>query len=220
MTTVLIQAGGRGERLRSLTDHIPKPMVKLGKKPMVECVLDRLIAQGFRDFVMSVHYRADVITKYFRDGAAWGVNIAYIHEREPMGTAGALGLMDVNGPFIVHNCDVIADIDYRALMDAHESRDAMATMCVALYQHQVPYGVVRTFGPFVEGFDEKPIHCWPVNAGVYVFDRNVVDLVKGRCDMDTLLAALPGFVATYQIDGYWQDVGQVEDYWKANGAAA
>jgi NDP-sugar pyrophosphorylase family protein len=219
MTTVLIQAGGRGERLRSLTDHIPKPMVKLGKKPMVECVLDRLIAQGFKDFVMSVHYRADVITDYFDDGSKWGVSIDYIHEFEPMGTAGAVGAVVADKPFLVHNCDVIADIDYRALLAAHDSRDAVATMCVALYQHQVPYGVVKMFGPFVEGFDEKPVHSWPVNAGVYVFDPDVPKQVSGPCGMDELLGSLKGFVATYQIDGFWQDVGQIDDYWKAQSAA-
>jgi NDP-sugar pyrophosphorylase family protein len=220
--TVVIMAGGRGERLRPLTDHDPKPMLRLGSKPMLECVIDRFVEQGFRDFILTVHYRADLIRRYFGDGAKWGVSIRYVEEDEPLGTAGALRLLPpMDGPFIVANADVIVDIDYAALLDHHASRDALATMCLAVYQHQVPYGVVDTEGPFVSGMREKPIEAWPVNAGVYVISPALLPHVPdGFVSMPDLLAGVPGFVAAYPVDGYWQDVGRFEDYARAGGTTA
>lgn len=212
-------AGGRGERLRPLTDHEPKPMLRLGTKPILECVLDRFIAQGFRDFILSVHYRAALIEGYFGDGSKWGVAIRYVHETEPLGTAGALGLLPpLDGPFIVANADVIADIDYADLLAFHDGSGAEATMCAALYQHQVPYGVLEVRGQFLAGVREKPIQSWAVNAGVYVLDPGLLPGIKGRCDMPDLLRPLG--VAVYQLDGFWSDVGRFEDLAKAQGMVA
>ena len=211
-------AGGRGERLRPLTDHEPKPMLRIGRKPMLECVMDRFIDQGFREFHISVHYRADLIEGYFGSGEKWGVSINYLREHDPLGTAGALGLLPPQSdPFIVANADVMADIDYQALLAAHDTSGCLATMCLSLYQHQVPYGVVLTDGGLISGIREKPIESWAVNAGVYAISPGALGhLGTGRVDMPDFLSRFP--VNTYQLDGYWSDVGRFEDYTRAAGA--
>lgn len=223
MTTVVIMAGGRGLRLHPLTEHTPKPLVKLGQKPMLENVLDGFIRQGFTDFVFCVHYLAELIEGYFGNGSKWKVSIRYVRESEPLGTAGALRLMPVmQETFIVCNADVLAGIDYHELLRDHNDHGSIATMCLALYQHQVPFGVASLEGPFLSGILEKPIESWLVNAGVYVIDPDLVKHVpaNGPCDMPDLLSVAPGFVRAYQITGHWIDVGRFEDLTRAREMVA
>ena len=226
---VVIMAGGRGLRLNPLTEHTPKPMLKVGSKPILETILCRFIAQGFKQFTFAVHYRAEVIVRHFGGGERWGARVAYLHEPGPLGTAGALGLLALQpgAPFIVANGDVLADLDYRAMLWAHEKSGAVATVALGLHQYQIPFGVPRVndAGEVVR-LDEKPIENTAVSAGIYVLSPEALSALDGgRMDMPELLLKLiergqedgvPA-VVTYPIEGHWIDVGRFEDLGRANG---
>lgn len=219
MSLVVIMAGGRGQRLHPLTAHVPKPMLHAGPKPILETVVEGFREYGFTRIVLAVNYRRQVIEDHFGDGSKFGVEISYLRESEALGTAGALGLLPPqNEPVIVQNGDVIARLDYRKLLAEHKSHDALATMCLAVYQHQVPYGVVDMDACFVSGTREKPIESWMVNAGLYVLSPKLLATIRGRCDMPDVLANAEGFVRCHQIDDFWIDVGRFEDLARANGA--
>ena len=229
MTLVVIMAGGRGTRLHPLTEHTPKPMLRVGSKPILETILGRFVAQGFKRFVFSVNYRAEVIERYFGDGARWGVAISYVREDRPLGTAGALGRLTPrpDEPIIVANGDVLADLDYRAMLRAHEKSGALATVALGLHQYQIPFGVPRLDGGGeVVRLDEKPIENTAVSAGIYVLSPAALTALNGgRLDMPDLLGRLVAqgqedgtpAVATYPIEGHWIDVGRFEDLGRANG---
>ena len=209
MTRVVIMAGGRGTRLHPLTEHTPKPLVRVGRKPMLQTIIEQFAAQGFVRFTLCVNYKAELIEEWFGDGAKMGVSIDYSRETEPLGTAGGLRLIDrPERRFIVANADVLAQIDYNDLLAHHDGRNAIATMCLAYHQHQVPYGVAHTEGGFVARISEKPIESWLVNAGIYVCEPRLIDEIPlGRCDMTDLLGKAGGFVSAYEMDGYWHDIG-------------
>ena len=216
MTLVCIMAGGRGVRLHPLTEHRPKPMLFVGLKPILQTIVEGYRDQGFERFVLLVHYRADVIEKHFGDGKSFGVDISYIHEKEPLGTAGGLGLLPPQDrAVIVQNGDVIADVDYREMLRDHESHQSLATMGLSLYQHQIPYGVIDVDAAFVKSILEKPIQSWLINAGVYVLSPKLLRQISGKCDMPDVLAKANGFTRHYQIKGSWYDVGAWQDLAKA-----
>ena len=183
---------------------------------MLETVIDRFAKQGFRRFWLCVHYKAELIEGYFGNGSARGLKIRYTHETEPLGTAGALKLLPVfEVPFIVCNADILADIDYGALMEAHARSNADATACASLYQHQVPFGVMEVDETSrLTGLKEKPIENFQVLAGVYVLDPKAMEsLPEGRCDMPDLLGKIS--VNVFEIEGPWMDIGRFEDYSRA-----
>ena len=229
MTTVLIMAGGRGQRLHPLTEHTPKPMLQVGQKPMLETIIEGLVGQGFDDIILAVHYKADLISDHFGDGARFNAAIGYIYEKEPLGTAGALRLLptDLEGSVIVVNADIITDLDYNDLMKFHNESGTLATICLALHQYQVPFGVAKVAGDKVYHIDEKPISNFQVNAGIYVIHPFLIDLIprEKRYDMPDLLEdalnkkAVDGAptVSGYVLSGCWADVGTFEAYREANG---
>jgi len=182
-------------------------------------VIDGFKNQGFKKFWLCVNYRKECIEDYFKDGAGRGINIRYTHELEALGTAGALALLPkFKVPFIVQNSDVIASVSYAALMEHHARANCQATVCLSLYQHQIPYGVAQTEENLFKGVREKPIEDFPVIAGIYVLEPSVVDLVPrgARLDMPDLLLKLDK-VSVFAIEGWWVDVGRFSDYLKANG---
>ncbi len=176
---------------------------------MLETILDGFIAQGFKQFVLCSGYRAQLIRDYFGDGSRWDIHISHVTEFEPHGTAGALCMVhDVTEPFIVTNADVIAKLDYHDLLAFHTKQNALATMCLAHYPMQVPYGVVTFDNGSITAMQEKPIQSFIVNAGIYVLDPSVIGLIKGPCNMPDVLGLLPeGRLAGYQIRDTWVDVG-------------
>lgn len=212
-------AGGRGLRLHPLTEHTPKPMLLVGQKPMLQVIVEGYVAQGFTDITLAVYYRHDIIERHFGDGSAFGCKIDYLHEREPMGTAGALSLLPPQDkPIIVQNADVLTAVDYKNLIAFHNNYDSAATICLTLYQHQVPYGVMDIEGGFVARMREKPIESWLINAGIYVLSPALVaSIPRAYCDMNDALTAAPGFVRHYQLTEPWRDVGRFEDLAAANG---
>lgn len=220
--TIVVMAGGIGSRLRPHTETCPKPMLAVAGRPMLEHIIRRAKLQGFGHFVLAIHYLGHMIEEHFGDGARFGVRIEYLREQMPLGTAGALSLLDPRPqlPFIVTNGDVISDIRYGELLDFHERHDAKATMAVRLHEMQHPFGVVHMKGVDIVGFEEKPVARSHINAGVYVLDPAVLDgLCKGeQCDMPTLFEFLQGKrerTVAYPMHEPWLDVGRPADLERA-----
>ena len=205
-------AGGRGTRLHGLTAKAPKPMLRIGSKPLLETIIDGFAAQGFIQFVLCVNYLAELIEAHFGDGASRGVDITYIREEQPLGTAGALRyLPSMDGPFIVSNADILIQpvVQYRDLLEKHAAHGRDATMCLALYQHQVPYGVAELDGDVVTAVQEKPIVNHYVNAGLYVLPAHAPSMLPpGPSDMPGLLNQMT--MGKYEIEGQWFDVGHFD----------
>jgi dTDP-glucose pyrophosphorylase len=220
---VVLMAGGQGRRLRPLTSNTPKPMLKLGDKPILEHLIEQLAAAGFVHFVIAVNYLADKIHGHFGDGSRWGVEIEYLRERKPLGTVGALALLDPapKKPFLVMNGDVLTKADFGALLEFHAAEKGLATVCVKRHEIQIPYGVIELDGRRLSSFREKPTHRFLINAGIYVLDpRALVWLPKGRpCDMPELLAAIgrkrKNGVACFPVEEYWLDIGGLREFQRA-----
>ena len=220
---VFLMAGGFGTRLRPLTDHTPKPLLKVGKKPILETILEQFIAAGFHRFYISTHYKAELVRDHFGDGSSWNVFINYVHEEEPLGTAGALGLLPDNVPelpLIMMNGDVLTKIDFRQLLEFHFEHGGEATMCVREYDFQVPYGVIQADGHRIVDIVEKPVHRFFVNAGIYVLDSKLVKSIDGAnyLDMPHLLETRiegRGQVNMFPVHEYWLDIGQMDQFEKA-----
>jgi dTDP-glucose pyrophosphorylase/CBS domain-containing protein len=218
----VIMAGGLGSRLYPLTDDCPKPMLRVGDKPILETILDNFIAHGFRSFYFSVNYRADLIKAYFGDGSRWGVEIHYLHEDQKLGTAGALSLLPdiILDPLVVMNGDLLTKTNFRQLLDFHSAQDGLATMCVTDFEFQVPYGVVHTKNSRILRIEEKPIHRFFVNAGIYVLEPAVLERIPIRTyfDMPSLfedLIASGCETSVFPIREYWLDIGHIKDFDRA-----
>jgi dTDP-glucose pyrophosphorylase len=221
---VVIMAGGIGSRLQPLTDALPKPLLKVGNKPLIETIVENFVMLGFRRFYISVNYKADMIETFLGDGARWGADIRYLREIMTMGTAGALGLLPDKPahPLIVMNGDVLTKINMRHLLDFHMSHKAMATMCIQDYYFKVPFGVVKTKQHRLAGINEKPEHRFYVNAGVYVLEPDVLGLIPKDTpyNMTTLfekLIELKHETVVFPVREYWIDIGRIVDLEKANG---
>ncbi|WP_054113715.1 nucleotidyltransferase family protein [Marinagarivorans algicola] len=220
---VFIMAGGFGTRLRPLTDSIPKPMLPIAGTPMLEVLVKRFRDLGFWNFYISTHYLPEVIQEHFGDGQGFGVSVSYVHEDSPLGTGGALGLLPASLPqlpLIVINGDVLTDIDFRTLLDAHEQKGAEATMCVKSYEVNIPYGVIEGEGDRIACMVEKPTYSYAVNTGIYVLSPAVFKGVprQERIDMPTLLAQhieKGDKVIKQVMHGYWLDIGRMNDYNRA-----
>lgn len=221
---VVLMAGGLGSRLRPLTEDCPKPMLKIGGRPILETILLNFIEFGFRQFYISVNYKSEVITGYFGDGSRWGAEIKYVHESQKLGTAGALGLLPHRStqPIFVMNGDLLTKMNFSQLLDFHVNNHAKATMCVREYDFQVPYGVVKIDNHRIIGIDEKPVHRFFVNAGVYVLEPEALECIPPNSyfDMPTLFERLikqEKETVVFPIREYWLDVGHLADYERANG---
>lgn len=219
---MVIMAGGKGTRLRPHTENCPKPMLHVAGKPMLEHIIDRAKLEGFRHFALAVHYLAHMVEDHFGDGSRFGVQIDYIRETSPLGTAGALSLLGPvpDAPFVVTNGDVITDIRYGELLDFHVRYKAVATMAVRVYEWQHPFGVVQLQGVEIIGFEEKPVARSHINAGVYALDPNALLALASneRCDMPTLFERLQtdaGRTVAYPMHEPWLDVGRPDDLEKA-----
>lgn len=220
---IVIMAGGLGTRLSPLTNDCPKPLLNVGGRPLLQTILENLIAAGFHRFFFSVNYKAEMIENYFGDGSKWNVEIRYIRETKRLGTGGALSLLPVKPdiPFIVMNGDLLTKVDFGKLLDFHLEHHSVATMCVRNYELQIPYGVVNVNKHQLISIEEKPIRTSFVNAGIYVLNPEVLDVVPKDIfyDMpslfDTLLQSGRSCSA-YPIMEYWMDIGRVDDYETAN----
>lgn len=215
---MVIMAGGMGTRLRPHTENCPKPMLPVAGKPMLEHIIERAKLDGFRHFALAVHYLGHMIEDYFGDGARFGVRIDYVRETSPLGTAGALSLLNPrpDASFVVTNGDVITDIRYGELLDFHVRHDAAATMAVRVHEWQHPFGVVQLQGVEIVGFEEKPVARSHINAGVYALAPSALEALvpDSRCDMPTLFERLQGDggrTVAYPMHEPWLDVGRPAD---------
>ncbi len=215
---MIIMAGGMGTRLRPHTENCPKPLLPVAGKPILEHIIDRAKLEGFTHFVLAIHYLGHMIESHFGNGEELGIQIDYLREDSPLGTAGALGLLNPipNLPFLVTNGDLITDIRYGELLDFHSRHSAAATMAVRLHEWQHPFGVVQTHGVEIIGFEEKPISRSHINAGVYVLDPEALKLIPtdSPCDMPSLFETLKMMgkrTVAYPMYEPWLDVGRPDD---------
>jgi dTDP-glucose pyrophosphorylase/predicted transcriptional regulator len=220
---VVLMVGGLGTRLRPLTEDIPKPMLQVGDKPILQTIIERFAAYGFTNIIMCVNYKSSIIQDYFGDGTQFGLDIEYVLEEKRMGTAGALGLIKdkLTEPFFVMNGDLLTNVNFEHLYDYHLSTNAIATMCVRKYDFQVPYGIVNIDNSKVTSIEEKPIYDFFVSAGIYMLSSEVLDYIpEGEYyDMPTLFETLienKKNTLSFPLREYWLDIGRLEDYEKAN----
>jgi dTDP-glucose pyrophosphorylase/CBS domain-containing protein len=220
---VVLMAGGLGQRLRPLTQDCPKPMLSVGGQPILEIILKNFARQGFSRFFLSVNYKAEMVRHHFGGGERWDVRIDYLEEREKLGTAGALGLLPErpSQPLIIMNGDLLTDINFGSMLDFHLEQRATATMAVREHTVEVPFGVIDLADDYLAGVTEKPRYSWFVNAGVYVVEPRVIDLVeRGKpVDMpDLFKRVLAGNdrIAAFPVREYWRDIGRLEDFERAN----
>ncbi len=220
---VVIMAGGKGQRLRPLTENCPKPMLRVGGKPLLEIILEQCIEAGFQDFYLAVNYLKEQIQDHFGDGKRWQARIHYLEEDQPLGTAGALSLIPrrPSEPLLVLNGDVLTRVDYSRLLRFHAEHAAAATLCVREHTTQIPYGVVHLDDLRVLTLEEKPVLSHYVNAGIYLLDPGLLDLVPNDSifDMPQLLELAvqqQHRVMAFLIHEYWLDVGLPETLERAH----
>jgi dTDP-glucose pyrophosphorylase len=221
---VVLMAGGRGSRLHPLTESTPKPMLPVGDRPLLERLITQVHDAGFSRVLIAVNYQADVIEKHLGDGSEFGVEIGYLRENEPLGSAGALKLAgaELDRPFVVMNADLVTNVNLSALLGFHRDEANAITVGVRQYALEVPYGVVTLEGTRITSLAEKPTQSFFVNAGIYAVDPQVVALaIKGgedRFDMtDVIDAALDAGmrVGGFAVREHWIDIGQLADYERA-----
>ena len=218
---VIIMAGGEGKRLMPLTTLTPKPMLPIKKKPLIHKIIDGLSDSGFKEIFISIHYKGDQLVDYFKDGKKFGVNIDYIREDKPLGTAGCLSLMNINNlkePVIVLNGDVLTNIDYRRLINFHQKSKKSFTLCAAAYDISFPYGTIELNKDSIINIEEKPIKKYLINAGIYVLEPNVIKemQINKKIDMTTLVKKYirRKQVTVFPLHEFWIDIGNHEDYEK------
>ncbi|HLB43357.1 MAG TPA: nucleotidyltransferase family protein [Gammaproteobacteria bacterium] len=223
---VVFMAGGTGKRLHPLTIDCPKPLLKLGSKPISEILLENFIRCGFKNFYFSVNYKANMIRDYFGTGTKWSINIQYIEESEALGTAGSLSLLPFipEQPFFVINADILTNINFGHIMDFHQEQKSnpQATLCVRLHQNTIPFGVINIHEADhrLLNIEEKPKTNYFVNAGIYILEPQSLEHLSfnSYCDMPNFLTYLVKqnlYVATFPIREYWLDIGHHDNFVKA-----
>lgn len=220
---VVIMAGGLGRRLDELTRDTPKPMLKVGSRPLLETIVQGYADQGFKRFYFAVNYKAEQIEAHFGDGSAMGIEVRYLREEQRLGTAGALSLLPDQPtlPIMVTNADLLTKENYGHMVDMHQQSGAEATMAVRDYEMQVPFGVVREREGRIESIEEKPIQRFVVSAGMYALSPRALEFVPRNqfFDMPSLFDSLvrEGLqTRCHHVSGYWLDIGRLPDYERAN----
>lgn len=220
---VVIMAGGLGTRLGQLTKNTPKPMLHVGRKPLLEDMINLLKEQGFYNFYISVNYKADLIKEYFQDGSRFGVSIQYLHEKKRLGTGGAISLIkkSITDPFFVINGDIITTMNFNDMLDQHKKQQATITMGIREFLIQNPYGTVNIDDSIITSFEEKPVYKSYINAGIYLINPEYIEWIPKDqfYNITELFEQIlqKGIRAhTFEIKDYWIDIGQIHDYEQAN----
>lgn len=220
---VILMAGGLGTRLRPLTESSPKPMLKIGDKPILEHIISRFKEFGYTDLIISLNYKGDIIEKYFQDGSDLDVNIDYIRENKRLGTAGAIRLAREtlgDKPFFVMNGDLLTKVNFENFMNEHIKQNNDMTIAIKSYDYNIPYGVVNLANNQVKALQEKPSFSCLVSGGIYCMNPGVIDLIPEDtyCDITEIINKLihgEGKVGSFMINDYWMDIGTLEDYDRA-----
>lgn len=222
----VVMAGGPGTRLLPLTKEVPKPMLPVGDKPLLEHIVQQLKHAGIHHVNFATYYKSEVITKYFKNGEDFDIDIRYVQEDQPLGTAGALSLLeDHDEPLLVINGDILTSLDFRALLIFHREHKADLTICVCPRDLKMSYGVVETDGVLVKGIVEKPVIKQFINAGIYLLNPQVRRLIPNGqpYDIPELIQRLideNGTVVCFPIREYWRDIGMVDHYDQAQADIA
>ena len=222
-SSVILMAGGLGARLGELTANCPKPMLKVGDKPILELIIENFKANGYHNFFLSVNYMSEVIENYFGNGEKFGVKITYLREKERLGTAGSLSLMKpINDqPIIVMNGDLLTNVDFDSLLKHHAKNKFDATMCVRQHDYQIPFGVVHVQETEMNYIEEKPIYSQLVNAGIYILMPELLqNMPQGTfLDMPSFLSEMKTKqnkrIGVFPIHEYWIDIGRKDDFLRA-----
>ena len=216
---IIIMAGGFGSRLMPLTKDTPKPMLKVGGKPILERIIDQFIDQGFHDFYISVHYLSEKIKEYFKDGQSKNIKITYLEENEPMGTGGSLSLLPKPLsalPHIVVNGDILSTIDYQSLINFHEENTSIATMVSRHLDVKVPFGVIESKGSKLTSIEEKPSLDVMINAGIYMINKEVLKMISEEyiniTDIFSSLLDQEKSVHCFPLVESWADIGHHDDF--------
>jgi NDP-sugar pyrophosphorylase family protein len=217
-------AGGKGTRLMPLTQNCPKPMIKVAGRPILERLILHLVGFGIRKVYISINYHGDMIQTYFGDGSFFGCSIEYLSEKEALGTGGALSLLpkQPNHPFIVMNGDLVTQVNIARLLEFHEQVKAEATIAGRTYQVELPYGIIETDEDRLVKLQEKPLIHYLINAGIYVFNPEVLSLVPNEqyfpiIRLFDVLLEKKAFVGVYVLNEEWIDVGRHHELQRANG---
>jgi dTDP-glucose pyrophosphorylase len=220
---VLIMAGGFGKRLKPLTDNCPKPMLKVGGKPILENIIEQFITSGFYNFYISTHYLNEQIENYFGDGSDFGVNINYIRESSPLGTAGCLSLLPdsvKDKSIIMMNGDLLTQINFENLLAYHDNEQSDISVAVREYKVQIPFGVIEHDSSNITEITEKPEKNYFINAGIYCISPNILKSIKPNIafDMPELISkSIKGNMSTkmFPVHEYWLDIGRMNDFEQA-----
>ena len=221
--TLVVMCGGKGQRMLPFTETCPKPMLKVGGKPILQHIIERAKHEGFQNIVLSINYLGDQIESFFASGEQFGVQITYLREEKPLGTAGSLALMNqaLDRPILVTNGDVISELRYADILDFHVQQNATATMAIKSHEWQNPFGVVDLDGLEICGFKEKPVIKSYINAGVYVLEPIVLKHLPQEevFDMPVVFENLKTMnkkIVAYPMHELWLDVGRPSDLTDAN----
>lgn len=220
---VVLMVGGLGTRLGDLTTDCPKPMLRVGGKPILETIINNFKAAGFKNFYLSVNFKSEIIENYFGNGKKFGVSIEYLRERKRLGTAGSLSLIEKepSEPIVVMNGDLLTSINIVEMLNFHRDNASVATMCVRNFSFQLPYGVVEADGTRMMSIKEKPTETRFINAGIYVIEPKVLSIIpkEDYYDMPSLFRKLIDNnerVSVFPIREYWLDIGRREDFDRAH----
>lgn len=220
--SALLMAGGRGERLKPLTDNTPKPMLRVGNKPILEINIDRLISYGVDDFYISIKYLGNQIKDYFGDGSAKGVKIQYIEENEPLGTIGAMHAVNAKfSDMVVMNADVLTNIDFEDFYDQFASTESQMMVASVPYHVRIPYGIMQLNDEGgINSLIEKPTYSYYSNAGIYLLKSSLKQKIPAgqpfnATDLMEVLIKENKPVKHFPILNYWLDIGKQEDFVKA-----
>jgi len=220
---VFLMVGGLGKRLRPLTEDMPKPMLHVGGKPILQTIVESFVKNGFTNITMCSGYKSHKIQEFFGDGSQFGADIDYVIENHRMGTAGALTLINqiLDKPFFVMNGDLLTNVNFENMLDFHKNENSKATMCVREYDFRVPFGVITTDNKKITLIKEKPVHSFIVNAGIYLLEPECIDLIPDNqfFDMTSLferVISLDENTAAFPLQEYWLDIGVKSDYDLAN----
>ena len=221
--TAVVLVGGLGTRLRPLTDEIPKPMLHIGTKPILEMIIENLRKHYILNVVLSTHYKEHAIREYFQNGEQFDVEINYFYEQTPMGTAGCLKhIENLSENFILLNGDILTNINHQLMFDYHLKNDADITIASKKYVHTLPFGeiILNKNDNLISSINEKPSTDHIINAGVFIIKKQITKFIPGGVKFDSTdlinLAIKKGLkVQIYNIDGYWIDIGTHQNYHKA-----
>lgn len=220
--TVVIMAGGKGIRMRPFTEHVPKPLLPVGNKPIIEVVIDKLIKEGFKRFIITLGYKGDMIKARLGNGRDRGVQISYTTEDKPLGTIGALTLIAEipQDPFLVINGDVLTDQDLREILNHHVRTQALVTIGITRYGEHSRFGHIQRNGGILSEIEEKPLVYYEIGAGIYVMSPEVIKIIPKDCffDFPDLINKIEerNRINCFEINGFWKDIGRPEDYEEVN----